>query len=55
MLAQKHTVRVTLDINCYDDLDLHSLNWSELLDLQSGEDVSCQIEELDPFRYNLDF
>ena len=30
----KRMMRVTLDVMCYDDLDLESLNWSKLLDLE---------------------
>ena len=39
MLAQKRQVRVTLDITCYDDLDLDDMDWHELLQLEPGEDV----------------
>ena len=35
----KRLVRVTLDIACYDDLDLESLDWGELLDLDGDECV----------------
>lgn len=49
MLAQKRRVRVTLDIECYEDLDLEDLNWTELLDLQGDEDVDVTIKEFDPF------
>lgn len=50
MIAQKRLVRVTLDITCYDDLDLEDINWRELLDLQGDEDVDSTIKEIDPFR-----
>jgi hypothetical protein len=49
MIAQKRRVQVTLDIECYDDLDLKDLNWAELLDLQGNEDVHATIKDLDPF------
>jgi hypothetical protein len=49
MLALKRQVRVTLDIECYDDLDLEDLNWREILDLQGDEDVDVSIKEIDPF------
>ena len=39
MLAQKRMVRVTLDIMCYDDLDVEDMDWKEMLDLQGDEDV----------------
>ena len=45
MLAQKRLVQVTLDIECYDDLDLEHLDWRELLDLQGDESVHCKIKD----------
>jgi hypothetical protein len=49
MIAQKRRVRVTLDIECYDDLDLEGLDWKELLDLEGDEDIHSTIKEFDPF------
>lgn len=49
MLAQKRRVCVSLDIECYDDLDLENLNWREILDLQGDEEVYATIKEFDPF------
>ena len=49
MLAQKRLIRVTLDIECYDDLDLEDLDWHELLQLEPNEDVHSKIKEFDPF------
>jgi hypothetical protein len=47
LTAQKRNVRVTLDITCYDDLDLDLLNWTELLGLEGDESVQSSIEDLD--------
>jgi hypothetical protein len=47
MLAQKRLVTVTLDIMCYDDLDLDHINWREILDLEPSEDVHCRIKDHD--------
>ena len=41
----KRLVTVTLDVMCYDDLDLRSLNWKELLQLQGDEEVNTNIKE----------
>ena len=49
MIAQKRIVRVTLDITCYDDLDLDDVDWHKLLELEPGEDVHCRVKEFDPF------
>lgn len=46
MLAQKRLIRVTLDIECYDDLDLDSLDWKDLLDLEGDESVDISIKDL---------
>ena len=45
MIAQKRTLRVTLDIECYDDLDIESQDWRELLGLEGDEDVHVNIED----------
>lgn len=49
MHITKRQVRVTLDITCYDDLDLEDINWKDLLELEGGEDVDVTIKEIDPF------
>jgi hypothetical protein len=49
MLAQKRIVQVTLDIMCYDDLDLDAIDWRELLQLEPGEDLHYRVQEFDPF------
>jgi hypothetical protein len=45
MIAQKRRLRVTLDISCYDDLDVESLDWGKLLDLEGDEEVHASIDE----------
>jgi len=47
--AQKRQVRVTLDIMCYDDLDIENMDWKELLELEGDEEVHYSIKDLDPF------
>ena len=47
MMHTKHLVRVTLDIMCYDDLDLEDLNWRRLLELEGDEDVDVSIQDID--------
>lgn len=44
-IAQKRLVRVTLDIECYDDLDIDDINWSDLLSLEGDENVYVSIKE----------
>jgi hypothetical protein len=46
-IAQKRVVQVTLDIECYDDLDLENLDWKELLDLEGDERIiSSTVKDL---------
>lgn len=44
--ARKRMVSVTLDIECYDDLDIRSINWSDILGLEGDESVDISIEEV---------
>ena len=51
-IAQKRVVQVTLDIECYDDLDIENMDWKELLELEGDERIiSTAIKDLDPFLY----
>ncbi len=45
MIAQKRLVRVTLDITCYDDLDLENMDWQEMLELEGDENVHVTIKD----------
>jgi hypothetical protein len=49
MIAHKRLVRVTLDVECYDDLDLESINWRRVLELEGDEDVDVSIKDIDIF------
>ena len=43
----KRLVTVTLNVMCYDDVDLRSLNWRDLLDLHGDEEVNTNIKEFE--------
>ena len=43
----KRLVTITLNVMCYDDLDLQDLNWRDLLDLYSDEEVNSSIKEFE--------
>jgi hypothetical protein len=47
MITHKRLVRVTLDIDCYDDLDLDSIDWRRVLELEGDEDVDVSIKDVD--------
>ena len=44
--ARKRMISVTLDIECYDDLDIQDINWSDILGLEGGENVYVTTEEV---------
>ena len=46
MIAQKRTIRVILDIECYDDLEIEDQDWHDLLHLEGDEDVHVTIKDL---------
>ena len=43
--TQKRLVQVTLDLMCYDDLDLDNINWREVLQLEGDEEVYSSIRD----------
>ena len=45
--STKRTIRVTLDIECYDDLELESYDWNEVLGLEGDENVHVSMEEIE--------
>jgi hypothetical protein len=45
MIAQKRLVRVVLDIECYDDLDIENLDWQDILELEGDESVHVNIKD----------
>jgi len=44
--STKRTVCVTLDVECYDDLDLKNINWIDILGLEGDENVHVNIKEM---------
>ena len=45
MYAHKRMISVTLDIECYDDLNLENINWNDILGLEGDENVDISIKE----------
>jgi len=45
MYAHKRIISVTLDIECYDDLNLEDINWNDILGLEGDEKVDISIRE----------
>ncbi len=46
MYAHKRIISVTLDIECYDDLNLEDINWNDILGLEGDENVDISIREI---------
>ena len=47
MTSRKRHVHITLDLMCYDDLDVENFNWAKLLKLEGDEYVDVNIQEYD--------
>ena len=49
-VAHQRLVRITLDVTCYEDLDLEDINWRDKLGLEGNESVHVSIRDYDdPF------
>ena len=44
-LVQKTRYRIVLDLEAYDDLDPHQIDWHDLLKLEGDENVFVTIKE----------
>lgn len=49
MIAQKQRIRITLDIECYDDLNFNKIDWEKVLGIEGDERVDVDIKEVNPF------
>lgn len=45
--AQKVRYRVTLDLEVFQDLNPHQIQWDKVLDLEPAERVNAYVEDLD--------
>jgi hypothetical protein len=44
---QKKRIRVTLDLEVYDDFHPHQINWSKVFQLEGDETVNVYVEDRD--------
>ena len=44
--AQKQKVRITLELEVFEDFDAHNIQWDKLLDIQGNENVAAYVEDL---------
>lgn len=44
-IAQKRKVRVTLELEVFEDFDARQIDWEKLLDIQGGESLTSYVED----------
>ena len=50
--AQKQKVRITLELEVFEDFNAHNVDWERVLDIQGNESITAYVEELNtPDRY----
>mgnify|MGYP001213734301 FL=1 len=47
MYPNKKQLQITLDLECYDDLDVENIDWKEVLRLEGDEYVHCNIRDIE--------
>ena len=45
LMHTKRLIRITLDVECYDDFNPEDLDWNEILDLEGDEHVDVTIKD----------
>jgi hypothetical protein len=45
--AQKKHVRVTLDLDVFDDFDARQINWEKVFNLEPSEKVNVYVEDFE--------
>lgn len=43
--ATKRKVQITLDIECFDDIDIDNIDWESVLNLEPSETVEVKVYE----------
>ena len=47
LAAQKQKVRITLDLEVFQDFDARQIDWDKLFNLEPSENVDAYVEEFD--------
>lgn len=47
--AQKQKVRITLELEVFEDFDARNIDWEKLFNLEPAESVDAYIEEFDKY------
>jgi|TARA_Y100000310_G_C20125237_1_gene553323 beta-lactamase class A len=51
LAAQKQKVRITLDLEVFQDFDARQIDWDKLFNLEPSENVEAYVEEFDNVDY----
>ena len=46
-MYEKNHIRITLDLEVYEDFEPRQINWDKIFNLHSGETCEAYVEELD--------
>jgi len=49
LAAQRQKVRITLDMEVFQDFDARQIDWEKLFNLEPGEHVDAYVEEFDRY------
>ena len=44
--AQKQKVRITLELEVFEDFNAHNVDWERVLDIQGNESITAYVEDL---------
>jgi hypothetical protein len=47
LASQKQKIRITLEMEVFEDFDARNINWEKLFNLEPAETVDAYIEEFD--------
>lgn len=47
LASQKQKIRITLEMEVFQDFDARNINWEKLFDLEPAEKVDAYVEEFD--------
>lgn len=47
LVGQKQKVRITLEMEVFEDFDARNINWEKLFNLEPAEKVTAYVEEFD--------
>lgn len=47
--SQKQKIRITLEMEVFEDFDARNIDWQKLFDLEPNEQINAYIEEFDRY------